>query len=705
MILCTTRFLSPAHHMECPAHPPSSMLVWLNINLIMQMGTIDVSCMQQCLSLGTNQTDTDDFATGCKLRPDEGLDAISSLSPGGLGSDIFVGGTNTVYSWLIQWLSDNLGYDVSSMQGFPYDWRLSPDKMEERDGFLTLTRRRIEAAVQSNGEPGILVAHSMGNLVFRYFLLWLRNQLRKEAFDNLTEQVNRRIEMVKQRGLKVEDVPAQSLSGWLGARLSVLDELIAATLAKGGDEENEALREKLREMAKDEGDVNLRQWIDKHIWTYVGLSAPMLGAVNPLRSVISGENMGIPIPDAQARVMELTFGSTHTVNPHSLANSFCDEWGFSEWDEEPQNSSSSSGGISSRSENEAQLSCLDDIAREISELEGGWYNFPALKSLLWERRDWDSEFPMIKVVVEECSHKEKSPCANSTSMNLGPRDAETGELFTKLNEIWKEKGSPLLVKREQLRNSFWETDIPNILNTTWHRPPIKHVIMAYGVDIPTEISYTYRKTKRAKKKDKETAKPGDEYDGVPDLERVLWETAGGGLSEQKIEPNRGGLGDLIKKPKLSPIGETGHVHSGDGSVPYLSLSYVHTWLLHALRARAHESNEDLGAQEILDSIGISHRDKGGSKWRPGFARGSREMKEERKKDADTGTDHPHGTRYKPEMLRYHTVGTSRVTGQNYSTTVIEAIGVEHKETTRNYDILAAVFTDVLRRMHDDFDFI
>ena len=37
-------------------------------------------------------------------------------------------------------------------------------------------------------------------------------------------------------------------------------------------------------------------------------------------------------------------------------------------------------------------------------------------------------------------------------------------------------------------------------------------------------------------------------------------------------------------------------------------------------------------------------------------------------------------------------------------TVIEAIGVEHKETTRNYDILAAVFTDVLRRMHDDFDF-
>lgn len=658
----------------------------------MQMGTIDVSCMQQCMSLGINQTDTDDFATGCKLRPDEGLDAISSLSPGGFSSNLFVGGTNTVYSWLIQWLSDNLGYDVSSMLGFPYDWRLSPDKMEERDGFLTLTRRRIEAAVQSNGEPGILVAHSMGNLIFRYFLLWLRKQLRKEAHENLQEQVKRRIDMAKQRGLKVE-----TLSGWLGARLSVLDELISAAGDKGVDEEK--LQERIRELAKDEGDVNWRQWIDKHIWTYVGLSAPMLGAVNPLRSVISGENMGIPIPDAQARVMELTFGSTHTVNPMAMANAFCDEWSFSEWDEEPQK-----GPSSSNAEYEAGLSCLDDIAREISETEGGWDNFPALKSLLLDRKDWDSDFPMIEVIVEECAHKEKSPCANRSSQHLSPRDVETGDLFTKLSAIWKEKGNPLLIKREQLRNSFWETGLPNVLNMTWHRPPIKHVIMAYGVDIPTEIAYTYRRTKRAKKKETDKA---DEYDGVPDLERVLWETAGGILSEQKIEPNRGGLADLIKKPKRLPLGKTGLVHSGDGSVPYLSLSYVHTWLLHALRARAHESNEELGAQEILNSINISHRPKGGSEWRPGFARVSKNIvkEEEKKESVDTGTAHPHGTRYKPEMLRYHTVGTSRVTGRNYSTTVIEAIGVEHKETTRNYDILAAVFTDVLLRMHDDFDFI
>ena len=60
----------------------------------------------------------------------------------------YIGGTNTVYAWLVQWLAENLGYDVSSIVALPYDWRLSPDKLESRDGFLTQTRRKIEAAVE-----------------------------------------------------------------------------------------------------------------------------------------------------------------------------------------------------------------------------------------------------------------------------------------------------------------------------------------------------------------------------------------------------------------------------------------------------------------------------------------------------------------------------------------------------------------------------
>ena len=72
---------------------------------------------------------------------------------------------------------------------------------------------------------------------------------------------------------------------------------------------------------------------------------------------------------------------------------------------------------------------------------------------------------------------------------------------------------------------------------------------------------------------------------------------------------------------------------------------------------------------------------------------------------DTGTSHPHGTKYKPKMVRFQSEGKSRSTGMEYTTTVIEAIGVEHKETTRNYDILAAAFTDVLKNLNEDSDYL
>ena len=177
--LASTRLVSWKHK-PCPQNKLLSDIkmldyVWLNMNLLVQMATINAGCWNECMTLGKYQSDYDGADVdemedeeqpfhGCKLRPDEGLDAISSLAPGSISSNLFVGGTNTVYAWLIQWLADNLGYDVTSIVALPYDWRLSPDKMEERDGFLTLTRSKIEAAVKSNGRPGIMVAHSVSNL-------------------------------------------------------------------------------------------------------------------------------------------------------------------------------------------------------------------------------------------------------------------------------------------------------------------------------------------------------------------------------------------------------------------------------------------------------------------------------------------------------------------------------------------------------------
>jgi hypothetical protein len=61
----------------------------------------------------------------------------------------------------------------------------------------------------------------------------------------------------------------------------------------------------LWELAQVGGDDKWLEWIDNHIWTYIGLSAPLLGAVNPLRAVLSGESMGMPMTEKNARNMKL----------------------------------------------------------------------------------------------------------------------------------------------------------------------------------------------------------------------------------------------------------------------------------------------------------------------------------------------------------------------------------------------------------------
>lgn len=63
--------------------------------------------------------------------------------------------------------------------------------------------------------------------------------------------------------------------------------------------------DRIWELAIVEGDQLWLDWIHTHIWTYVGLAAPLLGATNPLRAVFSGENMGLPIADEIIRNMEI----------------------------------------------------------------------------------------------------------------------------------------------------------------------------------------------------------------------------------------------------------------------------------------------------------------------------------------------------------------------------------------------------------------
>jgi hypothetical protein len=492
---------------------------------------------------------------------------------------------------------------------------------------------------------------------------------------------------------------------------------------------------KLWELAKMEGDSQWIDWLGKHVWTYVGLAAPLLGAPGPLRSVLSGENMGLPFTDEEARILELSFGSTSSVNPIPTKMGFCDD--PDDREEGSRKAAKRNKSKSRKDQNRNNLACLDELVSGIearaNETYNPWQDYPALRLLLKDRVDYDTGFPMIRVEREYCDENEKSPCGNQTTVDFSALDVMNGNIFDQFSKIWREEKDPLGVKLEQLRDSWWKGNVPNMLESTPDRPHIKHVIMAYGTDVPTEAGYIYRKIDRKKKKPNsnnnstsspDTTKEKKLFDGVPEMHKVIWEEKHGRIIEESMMPEPSSFTEsiLFKKKQTRRPYNNGNSslwlhHSGDGTIPYLSLMWAHTWLLHATRAMRStnhttpmlEGERISNPNNALDSIKVSHRPKGGNDWIQGYGADPRVDGNydysSRSNIGDTGTSHPHGTKYKPKMVRFQSEGKSRSTGMEYTTTVIEAIGVEHKETTRNYDILAAAFTDVLKNLHEDYGLV
>jgi hypothetical protein len=133
-----------------------------------------------------------------------------------------------------------------------------------------------------------------------------------------------------------------------------------------------------------------------------------------------------------------------------------------------------------------------------------------------------------------------------------------------------------------------------VLALTQHPFFLLFVAQAYGVDVPTEVGYLYKKDV-----DKNET-------GIPHLSTVIWENPGGKLTMEAMDPPRGGIADVfVKKPRQKQLnvtvpearlqhcgGEsriincckvlgfllssTAFVSVPDGSVPYLSLAWAHT---------------------------------------------------------------------------------------------------------------------------------
>ncbi|RKP02736.1 hypothetical protein CXG81DRAFT_10415 [Caulochytrium protostelioides] len=119
---------------------------------------------------------------GVKVRAAQGFDAADYLYPG-----------YWVWARIISNLAA-LGYSPDTMHLASYDWRLSFANLEKRDRYFTRLKSNIEAAyenaaiVHGDGEGGsheplpvVVITHSMGALVFYYFLNWVRSPLGANA--------------------------------------------------------------------------------------------------------------------------------------------------------------------------------------------------------------------------------------------------------------------------------------------------------------------------------------------------------------------------------------------------------------------------------------------------------------------------------------------------------------------------------------------
>lgn len=143
--------------------------IWVNAPLI----STQPRCWQECARLwGPEMEDS----PHCVSRPDEGLDSIYTLAQGLLG--IF---SHSMYE-VIQGLTTELGYDPSRLHAMPYDFRLTPDKLESRDGYYSRMKSLMEAERRRLNMRAIVLAHSMGCRIFAYFLKWLEAELGRNHY-------------------------------------------------------------------------------------------------------------------------------------------------------------------------------------------------------------------------------------------------------------------------------------------------------------------------------------------------------------------------------------------------------------------------------------------------------------------------------------------------------------------------------------------
>mmetsp|Transcript_19419 Transcript_19419/g.54554 ORF Transcript_19419/g.54554 Transcript_19419/m.54554 type:complete len:1295 (+) Transcript_19419:74-3958(+) len=116
---------------------------------------------------------------GIKIRPVDGLHGCDFLADSPLAKK-----ASYVFGHVIAALSD-VGYEPRNMDAAPYDWRLPPEKMDERDHYFLRLKHKVSAFREANGEKVVLMGHSMGCRNVQYFLWWLDDKYPGFADENI----------------------------------------------------------------------------------------------------------------------------------------------------------------------------------------------------------------------------------------------------------------------------------------------------------------------------------------------------------------------------------------------------------------------------------------------------------------------------------------------------------------------------------------
>jgi len=114
---------------------------------------------------------------GIKVRAMKGLKGCAYLEPHSVMHSL-----SYVMGPLFDTLKD-AGYTSKNLKAAPYDWRLSPRMLEERDMYFTELKQMIQQLVADNKQKVVVLAHSLGTRVFHYFLLWIEDTAGRSWID------------------------------------------------------------------------------------------------------------------------------------------------------------------------------------------------------------------------------------------------------------------------------------------------------------------------------------------------------------------------------------------------------------------------------------------------------------------------------------------------------------------------------------------